>query len=142
MLAQLVETHDVWHIVTGFGTDLEGEFALTAFYAAQTGVTSAAMLLTLGLANTTLFAPDTVTQRVAAIAAGYRSGVSARPLFGIDWTGYWEMPLQQVREQFAIPAAAGIGEGIIVDQIFARRPEMHRAAKSKALARATSEGLG
>ena len=114
-MAHLLETHDVWHIVTGFGTDLDGEFALMAFYAAQTGATSTTMLLSLGLANTTLFAPATVAQRVAAIAAGFNAGSAAEPMFGIDWTQYWETPLRDVRDRFSISRVSDVGKGITAD---------------------------
>src|ERR1700677_2520227 len=33
--AHLYETHDVWHAVTGFETDVAGELGLQSFYAAQ-----------------------------------------------------------------------------------------------------------
>ena len=33
--AHLYETHDLWHVVTGFGTDVPGELGLQAFYQAQ-----------------------------------------------------------------------------------------------------------
>lgn len=33
--AHLYETHDLWHVVTGFGPDVAGELGLQAFYAAQ-----------------------------------------------------------------------------------------------------------
>jgi ubiquinone biosynthesis protein Coq4 len=29
------ETHDIWHVVTGFHTDVAGELGLQAFYLAQ-----------------------------------------------------------------------------------------------------------
>ena len=33
--AHLYETHDLWHVLTGFGPDVAGELGLQAFYAAQ-----------------------------------------------------------------------------------------------------------
>ena len=115
VMAHLLETHDVWHMVTGFGTDLEGEFALTAFYAMQTGATATTLLLALGLANTTFFEPAAVARRVAAIGAGARMGSTAEPLFGVDWTQYWDMPLHEVRKRFSISTVPGVGKGILAD---------------------------
>src|SRR5262249_45956146 len=34
-IPHLIETHDVWHVVTGLGTDVAGELGLMAFYSAQ-----------------------------------------------------------------------------------------------------------
>ena len=36
-LHHLYQTHDVWHVVTGWGNDLPGEVGLGGFYAAQLG---------------------------------------------------------------------------------------------------------
>lgn len=37
MLNHFYQTHDIWHVVTGWGNDLPGELELGTFYAAQFG---------------------------------------------------------------------------------------------------------
>ncbi len=103
VLGHLLETHDIWHIVTGLSTDVPGEFALVAFYAAQTGLTSTSMLLTFGFANTTLFAPHELRTRLSAVAKGWNLGMEAQPLFGVDWNSLWDLPLTTVRQRFGLP---------------------------------------
>lgn len=108
VMAHILETHDIWHVVTGLATDVAGEFALVAFYAAQTAVISTAMLLTFGFANTTLFAPGELRQRLSAVAKGWTLGEKAEPLFGTDWKALWEVPIEDVRSRFGLsdPTAA------------------------------------
>lgn len=102
VMAHLLETHDIWHIVTGSETDVAGEFRLVSFYAAQTGLSSASMLLTLGFANTTLFAPDELPSRIQAVSDGWQLGKRSQPLFGTDWNALWDVPLSEVRRRFAL----------------------------------------
>ncbi len=105
VMGHLLETHDIWHIVTGLGTDIAGEFAVVAFYAAQTGLTTSSMVLTIGLANTTLFAPDELRARMDGVARGWTLGVRAQPLFGTDWNSLWDVPLVEVRGRFGLTDA-------------------------------------
>ena len=111
--AHLTETHDIWHVVTGFGNDLPGEFGVVAFSCAQTRAPIGTLLLGIGLLNTALFAHASLGERLDAITLGWRMGCNAKLLFGIDWSDYWEMPLETVRQQLNIPAANSVGEGVI-----------------------------
>ncbi len=112
VMGHLLETHDVWHIVTGLSTDVPGEFAIVAFYAAQTGLTTSSMLLTIGFANTTLFAPDELRARMNGVAKGWTLGVRAQPLFGTDWNSLWGVPLREIRARFGLSDATDTGNGI------------------------------
>ena len=47
----LESTHDVWHVVTGFGTDVDGEAGLQAFYYAQLSSPLPLVLLSAALLN-------------------------------------------------------------------------------------------
>jgi ubiquinone biosynthesis protein Coq4 len=111
--AHLTQTHDIWHVVTGFGNDLSGEFGVVAFSCAQTRAPIGTLLLGIGLLNTALFAHASLGERLEAITLGWRMGCNAKLLFGIDWSDYWEMPLETVREQLNIPPDNSVGEGVI-----------------------------
>jgi ubiquinone biosynthesis protein Coq4 len=101
--AHLFETHDVWHAVTGFGTDVAGELGLQAFYAAQAPGGLPLALMAMGLLNTAFYAPDERQARLDAITRGWEMGQRARPLFGTRWDELWGSPIREVREW------AGIG---------------------------------
>ncbi|MEZ4449374.1 MAG: Coq4 family protein [Nannocystaceae bacterium] len=95
-------THDLWHVVTGMGTDVDGELGLQAFTLAQTGAPLANLLFAAGFLNAIFYSPGAGPQRLEAITAGWRIGKAARPLFGAPWEAMWTWPLEQVREHFGI----------------------------------------
>ncbi|KFE60158.1 Coq4 family protein [Hyalangium minutum] len=104
--AHLLEVHDVWHVLTGFGTQVAGELGLQAFSLAQLGSPFAAGILTGGLANTLLFAFSERDVRMRAIVRGWLLGKRARPLFGGAWARMWESPLDEVRALFGLEVTA------------------------------------
>jgi ubiquinone biosynthesis protein COQ4 len=112
VLNHLPETHDTWHIVTGYGTDIPGEFALISFYAAQIGAPAFTMLLGVGLLNTAFFAHHDMEGRLSAIAEGWRAGKRAKSLFGIDWKAQFDRPVEEFRAEYSLPSQADVGTGI------------------------------
>lgn len=105
--AHLYETHDVWHAVTGFRTDVAGELGLQAFYAAQAPGGLPWMLMAMGFLNTALYAMTDRERRLDAISRGWEMGRAAKPLFGVRWDQLWSAPIEQVRRSFGVePYAA------------------------------------
>jgi ubiquinone biosynthesis protein COQ4 len=103
--AHLYETHDLWHVATGFETDVAGEVGLQAFYLAQFPARLAAILLGLVFINTFLYRFDDKDRRTDELARGWALGKSARPLFGLDWNILFPLPLTDVRTRLSIPTA-------------------------------------
>jgi ubiquinone biosynthesis protein Coq4 len=102
VIAHLYETHDVWHVLTGFGTDRAGELGLQAFYLAQAPSRVAQGLLAIGGLNTLIFEFDDYVRRMDAIVHGWTLGRRARCLLGIDWASRWHVPLAEVRRELGI----------------------------------------
>jgi len=100
--AHLFETHDIWHVVTGFATDEAGELGLQAFYLAQLPARLAPLLLAIGLLNTMIYRFDDKVARMDAVAAGLHLGRSARPFFATDWNALWALPLGEVRARLGV----------------------------------------
>ncbi|MEO8876411.1 MAG: Coq4 family protein [Polyangiaceae bacterium] len=100
--AHLYETHDIWHVATGFEADVAGELGLQAFYLAQLPVRLAPALLGGGFFNTMLFAWSDRDRRMQAIVRGWLLGRRAKALFGVDWKTLWATPLEDVRHQLGI----------------------------------------
>jgi ubiquinone biosynthesis protein Coq4 len=100
--AHLYETHDVWHVVTGFATDVAGELGLQAFYAAQLPGKLPPAILAGGLLNTLLFSLDDKDARLREIARGFLLGKRARPLFGVRWDELWTRPLAEVKRELGL----------------------------------------
>lgn len=113
ILNHLYQTHDIWHVLTGWGNDLPGEVGLGTFYCAQFrspaffGYMLALILLNVVTRRTDL---DPI---MAAMSAGYRAGRSALPLFGFEWDEHWSVPLSDLRARFGLSSAEIVGEGIL-----------------------------
>jgi ubiquinone biosynthesis protein COQ4 len=102
MLYRLRQTHDIWHIVAGFNTDIAGELGLKSFELAQTHRTMSLILLAGGLLGTLskpLADQDNVME---CIALGYRRGRKARPLLAQKWEEQWSKPLGDWRKELGI----------------------------------------
>lgn len=104
--AHMLESHDVWHVLTGFPTDVAGELGVQAFSLAQVGSPFALGILAGGLANTLLYAFSERDVRMRAIVRGWLLGRRAGLLFGAPWRRMWELPLVEVRQRYALDLAA------------------------------------
>ena len=112
VMAHLFETHDIWHVATGWGNDEIGEVGLGGFYLAQLGLPLIAIMLVLILLNTIMRRPATLRERMDALVAGYQMGKSARPLFGLRWDEFWAKSLVELRSELHLDATTALGEGI------------------------------
>ena len=108
--AHLFESHDLWHVVTGFDTDVAGEAGLQAFYLAQIPSRLATVLLSLIFLNTTIYAFDDRARRVDAIVRGWQLGRAARPLLGVRWAELWAVPLVEVQARLGLDGGARAAE--------------------------------
>ncbi|MCY1058956.1 Coq4 family protein [Nannocystis sp. SCPEA4] len=102
MKRHLERSHDLWHTVLGFDTDVAGELGLQAFYIAQLHSPLGHLLLSAGLLNGMLFHHEDGDRRMEAITRGWRLGQATRPLFGADWAAMLTWPIEQVRAHFGI----------------------------------------
>jgi len=112
-LNHLYQTHDIWHVITGWGNDLPGEVGLGAFYSAQLG--SPAFF---GYMSALIFL-NVVSRRAdlgaifAAFSAGYRMGQHCEPLYGVAWDDLWAVPMAEIRARFTVDRSEIVGEGIL-----------------------------
>jgi ubiquinone biosynthesis protein COQ4 len=97
------ETHDIWHVVTGSSIDMLGEIQLQGFCIAQLQLSRFWMaLLTKNLLKASIYDIEAADGYMTALMTGWTMGKAAQPLFGIDWTTLWEMPLARVRASLNI----------------------------------------
>lgn len=101
-LLRMRQTHDIWHIVAGFATDVPGELGLKAFELAQTHRTMSAVLIAGGLLSTLFKRPEELDQLLDQIAIGYRLGAKAKPFFAQKWEENWEKPLLDWRQELGV----------------------------------------
>ena len=89
------QTHDVWHVLTGYAPDVPGEIALQAFTYAQLRMPSAWLIAVLG---TLLKAP----RSARTVYDGFKRGEAAAFLPVIRFEDMWERDLDDVRRELGI----------------------------------------
>ncbi|MFB2836787.1 Coq4 family protein [Floridanema evergladense] len=99
---RLSQTHDIWHIITGFDTSVIGEIGLQAFHLSQFPYPLATMLVANSLMSSTLLDPEQLPQLLEAIAQGWQMGKTAKPLFAQKWEEGWDKPLSQWQAELNI----------------------------------------
>jgi ubiquinone biosynthesis protein COQ4 len=92
------QVHDLWHVLTGYDTDVSGEVALQAFTWAQTDAPSSAILTVGGLLRFG-FRDHTLLPRVLD---AYRRGRHAEFLPPLWLEEMWERPLTELRVELGI----------------------------------------
>jgi ubiquinone biosynthesis protein COQ4 len=104
---RLRQTHDIWHVLTGFDTDPVGELGLQGFYFGQVTNGQSALILAGGIFRC-LFTGryGDLENYIEVFGEGYRSGRSAQPLLGVKWERLWSEPLDALRQRYAIATTA------------------------------------
>ncbi|TWH54878.1 Coq4 family protein [Dulcicalothrix desertica] len=104
--ARLGQTHDIWHLITGYGTTIIDEIALQAFHIAQFPYPCATVYLANFLLAFTLWNPEMLVQTINAIEEGLRMGKNAKSLFAQRWEDNWEKSISQWRAELNVQPAS------------------------------------
>lgn len=96
------QTHDIWHAITNFDTDVIGELGLQAFTLAQTHFPLTIILVAGGLLKTLMKSPTDLDRLLDQIAIGYRMGAKAKPFIAQKWEEHWDKPIEQWRAELGI----------------------------------------
>lgn len=102
LLMRLRCTHDIWHTVTGLGTDAPGELGLQGFTLAQLGSPLSVVLIVGGLVRS-LLRPREARRMLAEVRRGYRMGQVAQPFLPVRFEDHWSRPLSDWRTSLGIP---------------------------------------
>ena len=92
------QTHDIWHVLTGYRPDVPGEVALQGFTYAQLGAPSAGLIAALGTLKWAARRPDMVPLTLD----GYRRGKAATFLASVRWEDHFEEKLVDVQRAFGV----------------------------------------
>jgi ubiquinone biosynthesis protein COQ4 len=106
------DTHDIWHILSGYHRDGLGEACLVAFTYAQTRGLGWALIAAGAMWRARAFPGQ---PRIAAIWQGYRRGKAARWLPGEDFVQLMSEPLEAARKRLNITPPT-IYDAIPVDE--------------------------
>jgi ubiquinone biosynthesis protein COQ4 len=98
-LAQRIrQTHDLWHVLTGYDTNVFGEVELQAFTFAQLRLPFSFLVAVFGLFKQQPFSPAAI----ARVWAAYRRGRRAQPLAWRMWERQFATPLPQLRASLGL----------------------------------------
>jgi ubiquinone biosynthesis protein COQ4 len=100
---RLRQTHDVWHIITGFSTDLAGEVGLQAFTLAQMRSPLAVAVIAASITYT-LKSSGSLSLIVESMQQGWQMGENSPPFFAQKWEENWEKPLSEWRADLKVEA--------------------------------------
>jgi len=116
------DTHDLWHVLTGYGRDEAGEAANLAFSYALMPFRGVALIL-FGIA---VNVPPQGMSRVAWLRYLYRAWKRGRRsawLPAVRYERLLERPLAEVRRTLRIPSARTVHpEGVIVATVYSAEP--------------------
>jgi ubiquinone biosynthesis protein Coq4/drug/metabolite transporter (DMT)-like permease len=97
------QTHDIWHVLSGFGTDEFGEVGLQGFYFAQFTNGQAAIIGAAAILKSVLRARfGDLEKHVDAFCQGYCAGKRAESLLAVKWEELWMENLESVRRRYRI----------------------------------------
>ena len=106
LMAYSYETHDLWHVLTGFYYNLEGEFGVAGFYMGQMPKFSFISFFTSILALRTVWNDrDAIAAHTAAFVEGYEAGKRAKCLIGLDWGASLSQDLETLRADWNVRCA-------------------------------------
>jgi len=103
---RIATTHDIHHVVSGFGTTQEGESGVLAITATQIGFPAYVMLNNAAQVSRFRLKPDSFALLNRAIAHGTTMGFSAKPLWLARWEDGWDWPVARWRQELGISAPA------------------------------------
>ena len=107
-MMRMRETHDLWHVITGFGTDVPSELGLQAFMIAQLQTPLSSILIASRTFFSTFKNPNEISQIYNQLAKGWTMGREAHKIFALDWEENWETPLSEIRAKFNVSVPADL----------------------------------
>lgn len=97
------QTHDIWHVLTGLGTDEFDEVALQAFYSGQFPNSTGAIIAVAAFLKSILRGRfDELNRHMEAFAEGYCAGKRSGSLIAVKWEEMWLEKIETLRQRFGI----------------------------------------
>ena len=118
------DTHDLLHVVTGYGLDPLGEVCLAAFSFAQSGLKGFAVIAIVAAQRISRRLRDQPVRR--AVWEAYRHGRQAEWLYSADWENLLGVPVDAIRAQYRV--APAIHYPKVLSEVRARRAAKAQAA--------------
>jgi ubiquinone biosynthesis protein COQ4 len=101
-MLRLRQTHDLWHVLTGYAPDVPGEVLLQAFTFAHLGAPSALAIAAMGTVRFGWRTPGFFRRLRAAV----RGGKATRELAAFRWEEHWGETVEELRRELGCPAGS------------------------------------
>jgi ubiquinone biosynthesis protein COQ4 len=99
---RIATTHDIHHVIAGFGTEAAGENGVLAITASQIGFPGYVLLTSAGQLASFRFQPDRFPSISAAVGHGHSIARQAQCLAAAKWEEGWDKPVRQWRQELGI----------------------------------------
>lgn len=100
LMLRMRQTHDLWHVLTGYTPDVWGEILLQVFTYAQTGAPSALVIAAFGALRWGKLRPAQVRE----LRRAWQRGKATRFLPTVRWEALWATPVAELRASLTCPA--------------------------------------
>lgn len=101
VLQRLRQSHDLWHVLLGLGTQGHEEVLVHAFALAQTGLPSSVAIVVFGAIKHMVLEGRWTTLR-RDLWRAYQTGRRAQPLVAVHWERHLSEPLDDVRRSLHV----------------------------------------
>lgn len=100
------ETHDLLHVLTGYGTDVVGEMELQAYALGNLGIRTAVLILLVGTFGQLKDRQSGVELSVylRRLRAAYHRGRASQQFLGFWFEHHWETPVATLSARLCAPA--------------------------------------
>lgn len=99
---RILQLHDIWHLVGGYGFTPAGEVAISAFQLAQFGQNYSARFLAAIMTKAAMHVPAFAELLLTVINDGWRHGRATRELIAVPWHERIADPISAIRSDLAI----------------------------------------
>lgn len=95
------DTHDLWHVITGYSTDIFGELCLQAFYLGQRVAPTTPVIY--GLCYLLRHEPlANFVKSLHSISEAFFAGRAAKKMANIDWESMAHVSVAEIRSKYGI----------------------------------------
>jgi ubiquinone biosynthesis protein COQ4 len=93
------ETHDIHHMITGYGIDDFGEIEIQAFYIGNLGLRHARLIVALGLPYLCV-QQRSIRKVVDRLKAAYQRGKRSKNVLSLPYEELWSTPVAELTERY------------------------------------------
>ncbi|MEH2160732.1 MAG: Coq4 family protein [Nostoc sp.] len=97
-----MQTHDIWHVITSYNTEILGELALQGFCHGQGPTVYQTLLMTALVLHFTTVETKSLGLALEALFEGWQRGHAAHPLWAVRWEEMWHRPLESIQAEYNI----------------------------------------